>query len=100
MARRAPSRRRHRTIVCALVALAAAGAGCGNDGNDDVDDDQPAPTTAQLPNPASLYCEEQGGRVEIVDEPDGQRGDCVFPDGRRIDEWELYRSGTGATSVP
>jgi putative hemolysin len=85
-------------VACVLIVLAATGTACGDDG--DVDDDPPIPTTAQLANPASVYCEEQGGRVEIVDEPNGQRGDCVFPDGRRVDEWELYRSATGSTTVP
>lgn len=45
----------------------------------------------QLPNPASQYCEEQGGTVEIRDESGGQRGVCVFDDGSECDEWEFYR---------
>jgi putative hemolysin len=44
-----------------------------------------------LPNPASVYCVQQGGRIEIIREPQGERGLCVLPDGRRIDEWEFYR---------
>jgi len=46
---------------------------------------------AQLPNPASLFCIESGGRVEIVKEEEGERGICHLPDGTVIDEWELYR---------
>lgn len=46
----------------------------------------------QLANPASVYCVEQGGRVDIVDEAGGQVGYCELPDGRRIEEWEYYRS--------
>lgn len=52
-----------------------------------------------LANPASVYCVDQGGRVDIVDEAGGQVGYCELPDGRRIDEWEYYRSST-ATSEP
>jgi hypothetical protein len=46
---------------------------------------------AGLANPASVYCEEQGGTVEIEETDDGQRGVCALPDGTRVDEWELYR---------
>jgi putative hemolysin len=43
-------------------------------------------------NPASVYCEDQGGRSEIVNNPDGsQGGDCVFPDGSKCDEWAFFR---------
>jgi len=52
---------------------------------------------AEQANPASVYCVEQGGRVDIVDEGGGQSGYCELPDGRRIEEWEYYRSGTAIT---
>jgi putative hemolysin len=33
-------------------------------------------------NPASVYCEEQGGKTEIRTQDDGgQYGACIFPDG-------------------
>ena len=51
-------------------------------------------TGAGLANPASVYCVEQGGQVDIVDEAGGQVGYCELPDGRRIEEWEHYRSQT------
>jgi putative hemolysin len=54
---------------------------------------------SQLVNPASVYCVEQGGRVDIADEAGGQVGYCELPDGRRIEEWEYYRSPT-TTSEP
>lgn len=56
-------------------------------------------TTPGVANPASEYCIEQGGRVDIVDEAGGQVGYCELPDGRRIEEWEYFRSET-ATSEP
>lgn len=45
-----------------------------------------------LANPAAQYCEKIGGKVEIRNGPGGQAGYCHLPDGRVIDEWELYRS--------
>ena len=51
-------------------------------------------TTSDLANPASEYCVEQGGQVEIVDEVGGQVGYCALPDGRRVEEWEYFRSQT------
>jgi putative hemolysin len=45
----------------------------------------------QLANPASVYCEKNGGTLEIRDDVDGQVGICVFPDGSECDEWAFYR---------
>lgn len=60
---------------------------------------QPTPTAAplaNLPNPASAYCEQQGYRVEIRSAPDGsQFGVCVFPDGSECDEWAYFRGECG-----
>lgn len=48
--------------------------------------------TAGLANPASVYCEDQGGKSQIVTAADGsQSGGCVFPDGSRCDEWAFFR---------
>lgn len=46
---------------------------------------------AQVPNPASVFCREQGGKLEIVEGAEGQQGVCVLADGTRCDEWEYYR---------
>jgi putative hemolysin len=49
-----------------------------------------------MPNPASVYCEEQGGRVEIRTATDGgQYGVCTFADGSECDEWAFYRGECG-----
>jgi putative hemolysin len=46
---------------------------------------------AGMPNPASVYCEQQGYRVEIRTAEDGsQSGVCVFPEGE-CDEWAYFR---------
>jgi putative hemolysin len=48
--------------------------------------------TPNLPNPASVYCEQQGGKLEIRVASDySQLGVCVFPDGSECDEWAFYR---------
>jgi putative hemolysin len=46
---------------------------------------------AGIANPASTFCVEQGYQSVIRDEPDGQKGYCVFPDGSECDEWAFYR---------
>jgi putative hemolysin len=47
---------------------------------------------ANMPNPASVYCEENGGTLEIrEDESGGQVGYCQFPDGSECEEWAFYR---------
>lgn len=53
---------------------------------------QPEPGEANLPNPASVYCQEQGGEIEIrSDSEGGQYGVCMFPDGSECDEWAFFR---------
>jgi putative hemolysin len=46
--------------------------------------------TIGLPNPASVYCKNQGGKLEIRNFKDGQRGFCIFDDGSECDEWDFY----------
>lgn len=47
---------------------------------------------ANMPNPASVYCAEHGGTLEIVTAADGsQTGLCKFPDGTACEEWAYYR---------
>ncbi len=56
-------------------------------GSDKTDSD-----IADMPNPASVFCEENGGTLEIRTAEDGsQSGFCVFPDGSECDEWAFYR---------
>jgi len=44
-----------------------------------------------LANPASTYCEENGGTLKIEDEEDGQVGYCYFEDDSFCEEWAYYR---------
>jgi putative hemolysin len=63
----------------------------------------PAPVStdtpqADMPNPASAYCVEQGYKSEIRTADDGsQTGYCIFPDGSECDEWAYFRGECGST---
>jgi putative hemolysin len=49
-----------------------------------------------MPNPASVYCEQNGNTLEIHTAADGsQSGVCVFPDGSTCDEWAYFRGECG-----
>ena len=49
-----------------------------------------------MPNPASVYCEQNGNKLEIQTAADGsQSGVCVFPDGSTCDEWAYFRGECG-----
>jgi len=53
-------------------------------------------TQADMANPASVYCEHNGNRLEIRTAADGsQYGICVFPDGSTCDEWAYFRGECG-----
>lgn len=44
-----------------------------------------------MPNPASVHCTDEGGKLEIRDEAGGQVGYCLFPDGAECEEWAYFR---------
>lgn len=44
-----------------------------------------------IPNPASVYCTQQGGRHGDVRTAGGETGICTFPPNQVCDEWTLYR---------
>ena len=47
-------------------------------------------------NPTSIYCTQEGNKLEIHTATDGsQNGVCVFPDGSACDEWAYYRGECG-----
>jgi putative hemolysin len=56
----------------------------------------PAGTTSQadIANPASVFCEQFGGRLEMRTGADGGVvGVCLFSDGSECDEWAYFRGG-------
>jgi putative hemolysin len=55
---------------------------------------------AELANPASVYCEQYGGTLEIrTDETGGQIGVCVFADGSECEEWAYFRGECAPVSA-
>ncbi|MHB8135010.1 MAG: putative hemolysin [Anaerolineaceae bacterium] len=49
-----------------------------------------------MPNPASVYCEQKGNKHEIQTASDGsQSGICIFPDGSSCDEWAYFKGECG-----
>lgn len=44
-----------------------------------------------MPNPASVYCIERGGTLDIQQSPKGDVTTCVLANGTRVEEWEFYR---------
>lgn len=50
----------------------------------------------EMPNPASVFCTQNGNKLEIRTAADGsQSGICVFPDGSTCDEWAYFRGECG-----
>lgn len=44
-----------------------------------------------MPNPATVYCLERGGTLDIQERTQGTTTYCVLGDGRRVEEWAFYR---------
>ncbi|PKH21266.1 hemolysin [Enterobacterales bacterium CwR94] len=53
--------------------------------------DAPPPPNVGMANPASVYCQQKGGKLIPVIDQQGERGDCLLPSGERLDEWTLFR---------
>lgn len=59
------------------------------------------PPAATMPNPASVYCEQNGGKLEFrQDAAGGVAGICVFPDGSECEEWAYYRGECKPAAPP
>lgn len=63
---------------------------------------EPAVTStaqAAIPNPASVFCEQNGNKLEIFTADDGsQSGVCIFQDGSTCDEWAYFRGECGPSA--
>ena len=71
-------------VTIGMIFLTACNLTTGSDKSDS--------DIADMPNPACVFCEENGGTLEIRNAEDGsQAGVCVFPDGGECDEWAFYR---------
>ncbi|HHR5846195.1 TPA: putative hemolysin [Providencia alcalifaciens] len=68
-------------LLSALISLTA----CSSGKNDN------SPAQVGMANPASVYCAQLGGKLDIVNTNDGQVGYCTLSSGEKIEEWSLYR---------
>lgn len=68
-------------------AIVMAVAGCTNA------QEPQKPDQTKMANPASENCVKLGGRLEMRQEANGTVGYCHLPDGRVVEEWELFRGG-------
>lgn len=44
-----------------------------------------------IPNPAAVFCIEQGGKLDIRKTPEGDVGYCTFEDKSECEEWAFFR---------
>lgn len=44
----------------------------------------------EISNPASEYCIENGGRLEIRKDLQGEAGFCIFDNGKECEEWAFF----------
>jgi len=44
-----------------------------------------------MANPASVYCQQLGGKLDMVESDSGTTGYCTLPSGERVEEWALFR---------
>lgn len=51
-----------------------------------------SPPKIGMANPASQYCVEQGGQLEIRNEANGQVGYCKLANGQVVEEWAFFRA--------
>lgn len=84
-------------IACTMEAkLCPDGSSVGRSGPNCEFAPCPEENSAQLANPASVYCEKQGGKLEIRTGADGgQTGFCKLPDGSECEEWAYFRGECG-----
>ncbi len=79
-------------FICAAVLLGA----CSPAPAAASPTDAPKQPTAAIANPASVFCGDHGGKLEIVTADDGsQSGTCTLPDGTKCDEWAYFRGECG-----
>ncbi|EGF10484.1 TPA: DUF333 domain-containing protein [Neisseria bacilliformis] len=77
------------TTLCTLAAAAALAA-CAAPAEKPVG--QPEGAMVGMANPASVFCEQQGGKSEVrKDEQGNEYGMCRLSDGSVVDEWDYYR---------
>ncbi len=81
------------TLFLALVLLTACSSEkAANNAQNKWGEPTPAEKDAQIANPASTYCIDHGGKLEIrTDAAGAQSGVCVLAGGKECEEWAYMR---------
>ncbi|WP_291492368.1 putative hemolysin [Acetobacter sp.] len=74
-------------MVGASALLVGAVSACAADS----DGQTGGPPKIGMANPASVYCQKIGGRLEFRRDAEGVHGICHLPDGTSMEEWALFR---------
>jgi len=75
-----------KTCFAISIASIAVLAGCAAE-----PDEYEVKGYTSMANPASVYCVQQGGKLETVTENEERLTYCLLPNDERIEEWEYYR---------
>ncbi len=79
-------------FICLAFIAAACGTTAPNESNQSNHAVQTEEISVGIPNPASIFCQENGGTLSILSRPDGsQYGVCLFEDNRQCEEWAMFR---------
>lgn len=78
------------TVTCAAVASLSLLmlTACTSYPDREVDDD----ASVQIPNPAAVFCADQGGTFDLTS------GTCTLANGTVVDAWEYFRRESGGES--
>ena len=49
------------------------------------------PTGVSIANPASVNCVNNGGKLKMMEDANGQYGICILKDGTECEEWKYFR---------
>jgi hypothetical protein len=69
-----------------LILMSLLFVGCSQNNNVNTTNSK-----TEIANPASVYCVNHGGKLEIRNTPNGSIGICHFEDGKSCEEWAFYR---------
>ena len=84
-------------LTLSYILLAVLFSACSKQNTSTV---TPQPAAAGIANPASVNCEQKGGKLEMRARGDGgSYGVCVFKDNRQCEEWALYGGKCPADGV-
>jgi putative hemolysin len=77
-------------LIMGMFVLAACG-----DATSEAISGQEGEQNPGLANPASVYCEQLGYKLELRTTGEGSQGVCVFPDESECEEWDFLSGRCG-----